>query len=135
MVVAVVEELCPAPSVPDIEDAEELRLNTAPPEFYDPDADDRDERWVAKQRKGHKSDAVLSCPLCFTTLCVDCQQHARYENQFRAMFVMNCRCGVCSTSRITWLSVGCRMWQRPVLLHTIPMFSATLVHKQSASSK
>lgn len=42
-------------------------------------------------RSSHKSDALLSCPLCFTTLCIDCQQHAVYDNQFRAMFVMNCR--------------------------------------------
>lgn len=75
----------------DAGEAAELGLDTAPPEFYDPEADERDERWVAKQRKGHKSDAVLSCPLCFTTLCLDCQQHERYENQFRAMFVMNCK--------------------------------------------
>jgi hypothetical protein len=75
----------------DVEEAEELGLETAPAEFYDPDADERDERWAARQRKGHKSDAVLSCPLCFTTLCLDCQQHARYDNQFRAMFVINCK--------------------------------------------
>jgi hypothetical protein len=44
------------------------------PEFYDPDLDDVDERWVSKQRKGRTSDAVLSCPACFTTLCLDCQR-------------------------------------------------------------
>lgn len=41
--------------------------------------------------RAHRSDAILSCPLCFTTLCIDCQQHDKYDNQFRAMFVMNCR--------------------------------------------
>eukprot|EP00956_Cyclotella_meneghiniana_P013538 scaffold19621_cov63-Cyclotella_meneghiniana.AAC.2 len=35
------------------------------------------------------SDAVLSCPRCFTTVCMDCQQHEKYANQYRAMFVMN----------------------------------------------
>jgi hypothetical protein len=35
------------------------------------------------------SDAILSCPCCFTTVCMDCQQHERYTNQYRAMFVMN----------------------------------------------
>ncbi len=70
---------------------EAAELGTAPAEFYDPDADERDARWAAAQRKGHTSDAVLSCPLCFTTLCLDCQQHARYDNQFRAMFVINCK--------------------------------------------
>jgi hypothetical protein len=39
--------------------------------------------------KPRTSDAVLSCPRCFTTVCMDCQQHERYANQFRAMFVMN----------------------------------------------
>jgi E2F-associated phosphoprotein len=44
------------------------------PEFYDPNLDDVDELWVNKQRKSKKSDAVLSCPACFTTLCLDCQR-------------------------------------------------------------
>lgn len=35
------------------------------------------------------SDAVLSCPSCFTIVCMDCQQHVKYKNQYRAMFVMN----------------------------------------------
>ena len=37
-----------------------------------------------------QSDAALSCPACFTLVCVDCQQHAKYKTQYRAMFVMNC---------------------------------------------
>ena len=36
-----------------------------------------------------KTDTVLSCPCCFLTVCMDCQQHERYPNQYRAMFVMN----------------------------------------------
>ncbi|KAL3792158.1 hypothetical protein HJC23_009622 [Cyclotella cryptica] len=39
--------------------------------------------------KPRNSDAVLSCPRCFTTVCMDCQQHESYANQYRAMFVMN----------------------------------------------
>ncbi|KAL7580024.1 hypothetical protein ACA910_005010 [Epithemia clementina (nom. ined.)] len=35
------------------------------------------------------SDAVLSCPCCFLTVCMDCQQHDTNPNQYRAMFVMN----------------------------------------------
>eukprot|EP00884_Botryococcus_braunii_P013611 jgi/Botrbrau1/22250/Bobra.0138s0012.1 len=66
-------------------------LDTGVPEFYDPDIDDQDAEWIAKQRQGRKSDAILSCPCCLTTLCIDCQQHAELESQFRAMFVMNCR--------------------------------------------
>ncbi|KAJ0970043.1 hypothetical protein J5N97_022920 [Dioscorea zingiberensis] len=60
------------------------------PEFYDPNLDEKDELWVRKQRKEGHSDAVLSCPACFTTLCLDCQRHAEYATQFRAMFVTNC---------------------------------------------
>ncbi|XP_028395987.1 E2F-associated phosphoprotein-like [Dendronephthya gigantea] len=37
------------------------------------------------------SDAMLACPACLTTLCVDCQRHDIYKQQFRAMFVMNCK--------------------------------------------
>lgn len=99
--------------------------------FYDPDMDDEDEKWVAKQRRDHRqkvqernasnvagtgekqdsstankkkskiskqevekvpsSDAILSCPACMTTLCIDCQRHDLYKNQYRAMFVMNCK--------------------------------------------
>ncbi|KAI7843356.1 hypothetical protein COHA_003052 [Chlorella ohadii] len=72
-------------------DAAALGLDTQPPEFYDPEADDKDEAWARRMRRSHRSDAILSCPLCFTTLCIDCQQHDTYDNQFRAMFVMNCR--------------------------------------------
>lgn len=45
------------------------------PEFYDPDLDDKDEVWVRKKTKGRISDAVLSCPGCFTTLCLECQRY------------------------------------------------------------
>ena len=38
----------------------------------------------------HRSDALLCCPACMTTVCIDCQRHDVYKNQFRAMFVMNC---------------------------------------------
>ena len=79
--------------------------------FYDPDADDEDQRWVddlrlsyaaggggggdskksaARQENAKRgvralpnSDAVLNCPACFTVLCLDCQRHELYQNQFR----------------------------------------------------
>ncbi|CAM9839517.1 unnamed protein product [Ectocarpus fasciculatus] len=35
------------------------------------------------------SDAQLSCPLCFTTVCLECQRHAKYYNQFRAVTGIN----------------------------------------------
>ncbi|XP_057527628.1 uncharacterized protein LOC130806521 [Amaranthus tricolor] len=60
------------------------------PEFYDSDVDEKDEVWVTRKRKGRQTDAVLSCPACFTTLCLDCQRHEIYLTQYRAMFVMNC---------------------------------------------
>ncbi|KAL3679259.1 hypothetical protein R1sor_022215 [Riccia sorocarpa] len=59
--------------------------------YYDEKLDDQDEAWAIKQRQGRKSDAILSCPACFTTLCIDCQRHEQYVHQYRAMFVRNCR--------------------------------------------
>lgn len=54
-----------------------------------------------------KTDAVLNCPACMCTLSLDCQRqvywfllvdiviylcrHDVYANQYRAMFVLNCR--------------------------------------------
>lgn len=38
--------------------------------------------------KPRNSDAVLSCPCCFNIVCMDCQQHEYYQNQYRAMFVI-----------------------------------------------
>ncbi|XP_067904138.1 E2F-associated phosphoprotein [Heterodontus francisci] len=74
--------------------------------LYDPNQDDRDQAWVDQQRRGYRglnnqsnqsetapvptSDAVLNCPACMTTLCLDCQRHDLYKEQYRAMFVMNC---------------------------------------------
>ncbi|XP_078092174.1 E2F-associated phosphoprotein [Mustelus asterias] len=74
--------------------------------FYDPEQDDRDQAWVDRQRRGYRglnnqakesetapvptSDAILNCPACMTTLCLDCQRHELYKEQYRAMFVMNC---------------------------------------------
>ncbi|KAG5531572.1 hypothetical protein RHGRI_026249 [Rhododendron griersonianum] len=61
------------------------------PEFYDPSLDDKDELWVQKKRKGQYSDAVLSCPACFTTISLECQRHEKYVTQYRAVFVFNCK--------------------------------------------
>ncbi|XP_035757965.1 E2F-associated phosphoprotein [Egretta garzetta] len=76
--------------------------------LYDPEEDNRDQEWVDSQRRGYRnrrraqpqqqtkpsavpnSDAVLNCPACMTTLCLDCQRHESYKTQYRAMFVMNC---------------------------------------------
>ncbi len=61
------------------------------PDFYDPLLDDKDERWVDKHRQGRQSDAILSCPGCLTTVCLECQAHTQYEHQFRAVDLVNCR--------------------------------------------
>ncbi|XP_054572503.1 E2F-associated phosphoprotein isoform X3 [Eptesicus fuscus] len=74
--------------------------------LYDPEKDNRDQAWVDARRRGYhgfgiqrprqqqqpvpNSDAVLNCPACMTTLCLDCQRHESYKTQYRAMFVMNC---------------------------------------------
>jgi len=42
-----------------------------------------------KVLKPRHSDAVLSCPCCFNIVCMDCQRHERYPDQFRAMFVVS----------------------------------------------
>ncbi len=57
--------------------------------LYDPGMDEEDQRWVDRQRqrgrhtditgrgRRHKvvtSDALLDCPACLTTLCLDCQR-------------------------------------------------------------
>lgn len=70
--------------------------------LYDPDMDDDDQRWVDHQRQIHRgidcqntnnnskklgkktapqSDAVLDCPACLTTLCIDCQRYLMHENK------------------------------------------------------
>lgn len=69
---------------------------------------------VTGGRPNRKSDAVLSCPCCFTVLSYDCQRcvvmhtqhclpaathrahplwcrHALYEHQYRAVLVQHCR--------------------------------------------
>ena len=94
------------------ESDEEPRFPNAD-ELYDTNADEEDEAYVyshlrsgveesvriqqpnsqkiedLKVLKPRNSDAILSCPCCFVIVCMDCQRHERYPNQFRAMFVMN----------------------------------------------
>lgn len=78
--------------------------------LYDPNIDDDNEKWMENRRRSYlsrssagpstsrkkqkrlpTSDAVLDCPACMTTLCLDCQRHDVYNNQYRAMFVSNCK--------------------------------------------
>jgi E2F-associated phosphoprotein len=39
------------------------------------------------------TDAILSCPSCFTTICYQCQRHENYAGQFRAIDVFHCIIG------------------------------------------
>jgi E2F-associated phosphoprotein len=67
-------------------------------ELFDDNLDNLDEKFVNEQllgitgdQSGKKADtdAHLSCPACFDTLCVQCQQHATDPSRFRALEVMN----------------------------------------------
>ncbi|KAH7366174.1 hypothetical protein KP509_18G066300 [Ceratopteris richardii] len=80
-----------ASALVDFSGSSDEELDETPPEFYDAQMDDRDQAWVERKRKGRKSDALLSCPACFTTLCIDCQRHEKIVTQYRAMFVLNCK--------------------------------------------
>ena len=80
----------------DESDGEDLAAAQDRPEFYDSQEDERDQAWIQKQRQGRQSDAILSCPGCLTTVCIDCQRHEYITTQYRAMFVTNCRYGLCS---------------------------------------
>ncbi|XP_061368641.1 uncharacterized protein LOC133311595 [Gastrolobium bilobum] len=80
----------PTNSQQTISDDDEIDY-TIKPEFYDPDLDDKNELWIHKKRHGRDSDAVLSCPACFTTLCLECQRHEKYLTHYRAIFVVNCK--------------------------------------------
>ncbi|CAH2073545.1 unnamed protein product [Thlaspi arvense] len=80
----------PTSSLKTVSDDEEIDYSIKP-EFYDSDLDDKDEMWMVKKRDGRTSDAVLSCPACFTTVCLECQRHEQYVTQYRAVFVVNCK--------------------------------------------
>ncbi|XP_031275555.1 uncharacterized protein LOC116134048 isoform X2 [Pistacia vera] len=72
----------PTNSQQTISDDDEIDYSVKP-EFYDSGADDKDELWVQKQRTGRDSDAVLSCPACFTTLCLQCQRNQGFESSIQ----------------------------------------------------
>eukprot|EP00957_Ditylum_brightwellii_P015726 1185928-Ditylum_brightwellii.AAC.1 len=46
--------------------------------------DSQQQQQHIKVLKPRNSDAILSCPCCFTILCMDCQRHTKYVNQYRA---------------------------------------------------
>lgn len=47
------------------------------------------DRFKVQALKPRSSDAVLACPCCFNIVCMDCQRHERFKDQYRAMFVMS----------------------------------------------
>lgn len=77
--------LDPAAAADASDDHGGVRDNNSP--SSSPDTHRRTRRQV-QMYKPRTSDAVLSCPCCFNTVCMDCQKHNRYSNQYRAMFVM-----------------------------------------------
>ncbi|KAN0025660.1 hypothetical protein ACTFIU_010254 [Dictyostelium citrinum] len=61
--------------------------------YFDENEDDENEKWMKDNYKlsgKFKSDGRISCPCCFTLLCIECQQHSSYINQYRAIEVKNC---------------------------------------------
>ncbi|KAF2353620.1 E2F-associated phosphoprotein [Trinorchestia longiramus] len=101
----------------DCEDVRQHRKTLSDADLlYDPTLDDQDQIWMDDHRRQYsstggsagdggglskrkrnnedglpQSDAVLNCPGCLSMLCTDCQRHVTYGNQYRAMFVFNCR--------------------------------------------
>lgn len=80
--------------------------------FYDPEMDDDDEIWMKNKMAQYdtetinqttkettdqttnqtsQTDAILSCPMCFTVLSYHTQRHELYSSQYRAIFVENCK--------------------------------------------
>ncbi|KAJ1957748.1 hypothetical protein EC988_000670 [Linderina pennispora] len=57
--------------------------------MYDDRADDQDAQYVSQTHPG-KTDAVLSCPMCFTQVCFTCQSHVKFPGQYRALSIVHC---------------------------------------------
>lgn len=92
------------------EDPDELPAADVDP-LFDDEADEKDFMWVEKNLRDKRglvkqddgkmvalpelvkdgTDAVLNCPCCFMVVSMDCQRHTKFTNQWRAMFVKNCR--------------------------------------------
>eukprot|EP01012_Entosiphon_sulcatum_P003912 TRINITY_DN11414_c0_g1_i2.p1 TRINITY_DN11414_c0_g1~~TRINITY_DN11414_c0_g1_i2.p1 ORF type:complete len:227 (+),score=44.78 TRINITY_DN11414_c0_g1_i2:83-763(+) len=68
-----------------------------PDELYDPDSDEENDRWVQRyvyqssirKEELRSSDALLSCPCCFTAVCLDCVKLDDTANQWRAIEAIN----------------------------------------------
>jgi hypothetical protein len=90
------------------EEDEEVKFESDP--LYDQELDDQDAEWVQVHSGGVAnlpSDAILSCPACFSIVCLASQQHELYSNQFRALFVHNCLVAVGKTTEDGYDPVIC----------------------------
>lgn len=77
----------------DEEDENESPLLSEQDPLYEPSLDEENQTWVQKhfeQTQDLISDAVLSCPGCFTIVCFASQRHVKYNTQYRAMDVVHC---------------------------------------------
>ncbi len=71
----------------------ESPLLTEEDPLYEPSLDEENQNWVQKhfqQTQDLSSDAVLSCPGCFTIVCFASQRHVKYNTQYRALDVVHC---------------------------------------------
>lgn len=95
----------------DSDDEDALPFGSEDP-LYDEHADSDDETWVRDELLGGcEADDVtesVSCPSCFSLLSMQVQQHVRYEGQFRALFVTNCKVIEKERLRITTDRLGRR---------------------------
>lgn len=95
----------------DSDDEDALPFGSEDP-LYDEHADSEDETWVRDELLGgceaNEVTESVSCPSCFALLSMQVQQHMRYEGQFRALFVTNCKVIEKERLRITTDRLGRR---------------------------
>ncbi|CAH0479935.1 unnamed protein product [Peronospora belbahrii] len=75
---------------------EEMDERSEQDPLYDEQLDEVDEQWVQMNLRGvHAAkleiDVMLCCPCCFVTVCMACERHTTYTNQYRATTAINCR--------------------------------------------
>ncbi|KAG1701829.1 hypothetical protein DVH05_010321 [Phytophthora capsici] len=77
------------------DDSDEEDETVEPDPLYDEQLDAKDEQWVQTNLRGERAkpetDATLCCPCCFVTVCMICERHATYTNQYRSTAAINCR--------------------------------------------
>jgi hypothetical protein len=53
--------------------------------LFDPDEDENNEKWI-EETHGGPTDAVLSCPGCFTQICYSCTLKSKNKKSERSVF-------------------------------------------------